>query len=1460
MYYKKSDAGVSPVVGAILVIALIMVLAAVVVPVAINTFTDFAVQEKKTVGVTVNINDSILTANIVNGKDKDELSEYEILILNEDGTVQNETGKSSIDSHSAKAEVRVFDPGTASRVNIVGTFVDGRSEVIFSGLIKPGYVVVQTDGVLVIFHDTDGSVLLQTYMNPGEKISYTRTKTDSDNRQYRVSGWKYEGDDDSNKVTHVPSDLAAGSELHLYAIWKEVTSTGVVVQYYLQNINDDSYQLVSTDYTTFASTTRSTFDTNSVGVSSDANAPVTWVDGKPVGFAMPSKGWGSDVTVGGNTLPAYDVKFAREKYTVSYVIEGTGPDATLPADKEYKYESDVKVIDNLADAEKDGKTYHFAGWSVHKKGDADTSISVREQEFVMPAFDVVVSGSWTTNPVVTFDAAGGEFADADGGGSEVIKIADDEKKVEVPADPEREGYTFEKWVRLDDENNELDVTVTDDGKIENVTESYTVHAKWSASGYKVTFSVAYYNIGETLAFADFDYDSAAEPTVNSGAGSVKDGSSTSVVTVENVAYGTLITVNGENTSEITIGEDTYTAVVSSAYTEETGRFGRWTIDGGLLTGDSVDGDLTITAVFLVRSDPDGERVVALNNMNAKTESNPTEITVTAAGTLKDSANEKITTLPTRTGYTFGGYWTEENGGGTQHYDEGGNWLGTAIAADISTLYAKWTAKGYTFKYAKNTDSTTSVTIQPLSEQVEFTIDEPKNHAKLTAAGSEHWWYVTKGEDKQVTGYTYTSSKGGGTKYTLTVMGSGSGDGYDWDMTRSGSGMNKTTTYTYKGPGMGTYKLTDIKEQSGGGGRGGQTTYTRTETTVTISSSVKYYFLGWSTSNSDDAHVDFTNGLEFTLDESNLAEYFPDSTECQLYGKWKEYYGTVTFNSNGGTFAETDSNANYQIIIETTPQTSSPVTGYLPAYLPKPSKDDTAGNPMIFMGWGTATDGSNLVSAGPKTNTNREISLTGSGTNYGTTLYALWNQDWTFDATFKPNGGTFEDGTSADKQFTGLKATDTIDVPQLNDRTGYVFCGWQKSGGSAIVIDKDTVSVSGSQISSNSGDTSVTLEAVWKEKVTVTFHRNADTDASYTQDFVSGEAQQLNANTFAAPTGKSFAGWATEAAGSVVYNDEQKITITSDTDLYAVWSSGYRLYLKASTSVSETDTGKYVSADKDFKLGDYIACPFTGFTSTNEAIYGWKAKDGNTYDWTDTITQDNLSSIADGDKIVLTAQWTYKLTNVTFKFGNIGGSATNGWIVPYADYTYAGTISDYKKHTIAGCEVRYLISQDNKNTWTEIVDWKEDRAAIKAQEELWGDKTKNTENTKGNTFDMNGTYTSRGLMVVNSTDYSTYYDGEYTANTKKVARYPPVIQWNSATKLTYPNKQWNYDYYPVTDSADTTVNFNNAAYIRCEYTVTLTDGTEFFNVALAYSTSSSVTDKTSSLTTTEKAGPVTAVNS
>ena len=66
----------------------------------------------------------------------------------------------------------------------------------------------------------------------------------------------------------------------------------------------------------------------------------------------------------------------------------------------------------------------------------------------------------------------------------------------------------------------------------------------------------------------------------------------------------------------------------------------------------------------------------------------------------DAAMPAIT-VPTKTGYTFGGYYTETNGGGTQYYKADGTSAKSWNIAEATKLYAKWTANAYFITYHGN---------------------------------------------------------------------------------------------------------------------------------------------------------------------------------------------------------------------------------------------------------------------------------------------------------------------------------------------------------------------------------------------------------------------------------------------------------------------------------------------------------------------------------------------------------------------------------------------------------------------------------------------------------------------------------------------------------------------------------------------------------------------------------------
>ena len=96
-------------------------------------------------------------------------------------------------------------------------------------------------------------------------------------------------------------------------------------------------------------------------------------------------------------------------------------------------------------------------------------------------------------------------------------------------------------------------------------------------------------------------------------------------------------------------------------------------------------------------------------------------------------------------------------------------------------------------------------------------------------------------------------------------------------------------------------------------------------------------------------------------------------------------------------------------------------------------------------------------------------------------------------------------------------------------------------------------------------------AKWVQWVTVTFNEN-NADSSIqttTQKLLKGEEEYLltaTALVLVSPVGKYFRGWATSpTASEPLYKDGQKVTLSENTPLYAIWS------VSKINPVNETDT-------------------------------------------------------------------------------------------------------------------------------------------------------------------------------------------------------------------------------------------------------------------------------------------------
>ena len=160
--------------------------------------------------------------------------------------------------------------------------------------------------------------------------------------------------------------------------------------------------------------------------------------------------------------------------------------------------------------------------------------------------------------------------------------------------------------------------------------------------------------------------------------------------------------------------------------------------------------------------------------------------------------------------------------------------------------------------------------------------------------------------------------------------------------------------------------------------------------------------------------------------------------------------------------------------------------------------------------------------------------------------------------------------------------------------GHVFDGWFTSAAGGSKVSENTIV-----------NTDTTLYAHWSQEVvkdvscTVFFNANGGTGTMAAQTFTPGVAQNLSANAFTRP-GYTFKGWATSAGGSVVYADGQRITISADLTLFAVYSENIQRF----TVTFNANNGSGSMTAQTFQRGEKKALKANAFTRSGYTFDGW----------------------------------------------------------------------------------------------------------------------------------------------------------------------------------------------------------------------------------------------------------------
>lgn len=269
------------------------------------------------------------------------------------------------------------------------------------------------------------------------------------------------------------------------------------------------------------------------------------------------------------------------------------------------------------------------------------------------------------------------------------------------------------------------------------------------------------------------------------------------------------------------------------------------------------------------------------------------------------------------------------------------------------------------------------------------------------------------------------------------------------------------------------------------------------------------FKDWNTK-ADGSGTTYEVGANYT---------FPTTAteDLSLYAQWTV---AVSFDANGGSgwmeSKQALENTEYPI-----PDNEFSRTGY------------------TFNGWATTADGEIKY-----TDKIPAEDMTGP-----ITLYAQWAEGYTI--TFNKNGADGDE--TMDPQ--SVKKSDLSEGVPLNankyTNTDKTFAGWDTNYNAETPTFKDKDTLTEENLTAD-----MTLYAIWKAPVTITFNKNASTATGSIPDQIvpSGVATKLQKKPDTVRlTGSTFEGWNTKQDKTGThYDDEAEITITSDTPLYAEW--------------------------------------------------------------------------------------------------------------------------------------------------------------------------------------------------------------------------------------------------------------------------------------------------------------------
>ena len=557
----------------------------------------------------------------------------------------------------------------------------------------------------------------------------------------------------------------------------------------------------------------------------------------------------------------------------------------------------------------------------------------------------------------------------------------------------------------------------------------------------------------------------------------------------------------------------------------------------------------------------------------------------ASGTT--NAAGKLTSLPTpiRSGYTFKGWNTKQNGTGTTVTDE-------TTFTENTTVYAQWEVATVTIPSAAITG-----------------IDAPVSNTALDSAAVCESTGVSN-TAPTVTWDTTDSKAGYGKIYTASITLSAS-EGYKFadsvtatvngnpatSVTKNADGT-LTVTYTFPATDKHNIEITvDTDVRDGDAAK---------NPTISSGYEIEYCFFVEDT-DKDGVFINKT-GDSITFDDKTLVV---DKALVEAFAAQSE--GRFTYESLMAALK--DEFDLDELKTEFTGGYDYSVLAYIrhsdDAYF-DPDENQIVTNAIVKVNGKKITD--NCLGYG-------------GGMDILPGAY-VFSAAKTYTVSFDANGGK---GTMAD--VTGISGEYTLPSNGFTAPDGKQFKAWSVDGKEKAVGDKITVTA----------DT--TVKAVWENipvtTYTVSFDANGGKGTMADVTGISGE-YTLPENGFTAPEGKQFKAWSVDGKEKAVGD---KITVTADTTVTAVWETlpaapaDYEILNGANSKWTQDSDGN-ISVRGSGEFSKFVGVKVDGKT-VDEKYY--TVKEGSTIV---TLKPEYLNTLTAG-KHTLEIVWTDGTADTTF---------------------------------------------------------------------------------------------------------------------------------------------------------------------------------------------------------------------